>query len=301
MAPLFIVNPEAGNGAGARAIEVIRPSFVGDARLELTAAPGDARRLAEEAGSERGMDGPVVAVGGDGTVMEVVNGLMRCVDPPPIGIVPVGNGNDMARTLGIPRNIASATRRVWSDDCVAVDVGRCNDQYFLNVGGAGLDAKVALSMQHVHSRLLRGRAGYLLQGVLELLRSDNPEFEIELDDQVIRTRSLLVAVANGRYYAGGMKICPGADVTDGLFDVCVAGDLSRQEALRLIPLIYAGRHLGSPKVRVYRSSHVRISRPQGAAVQLDGEVVDSLPAQFSMCPRALRVAGWGAAEGSEPS
>jgi diacylglycerol kinase (ATP) len=294
MPPLFIVNPEAGNGTGARAINAIRRAFAGEADVECTEVPGDARRIAEKAGSEGSMAGPVVAVGGDGTVMEVVDGLMRCVDPPRLGIVPVGNGNDLARTLGIPRDPVSATRLVWSGVSDAIDVGRCNDQYFLNVGGAGLDTKVVLAMHRANSRLMQGRAGYLLQGVGQLLRFTNPEFEIILDDEVITARSLLVAVANGRYYAGGMRICPGADVTDGLFDVCVAGDLSRQEALMLIPLIYAGRHLGHPKVRVYQSSRVQINRPDGAAVQLDGEVVDSLPADFSICPRALRVAGWAA-------
>lgn len=300
MPPLFIVNPEAGNGAGARAIESIRRAFAGDANVVCTDGPGDARRLAEEAGDDGNTDDPVVAVGGDGTVMEVVNGLMRRISPRSMGIVPVGNGNDLARTLGIPRDPVSATRLMWSGVSDAIDVGRCNDQYFLNVAGAGLDSKVALSMRRVNSRLLQGRTGYLLQGVRELLRFDNPEFEITLDDEVITTRSLLVAVANGRYYAGGMKICPGADVTDGLFDVCVAGDLSKLEALKLIPLIYAGRHLGHPKVRVYKSRQVRIDRPDAAAVQLDGEVVDSLPADFSVCPRALRVVGW-AADGSRDS
>ena len=291
MRPLFIVNPAAGRGAALRKVPEIRAAMPGPADMVESGAPGDASRLAAEAA--RAGFGPVVAVGGDGTVMEIVHGVMGEVSPPTLGIVPVGGGNDFARSLGIPRDTADATRRVWSPACDPVDVGRCNDRWFLNVGGTGLDTEVARSLA---GSQLAGTVGYLLHGIKVLSRYRNRELVIHLDDTVISARSLLVAVANGRSFAGGMKIAPGAEVDDGAFDVCVAGDLTRFEALTQIPMIYLGRHVRHPKVAVYRSRRVRIESPEGAAVQLDGEVVERLPAEFTLLPKALRIAGWSATD-----
>lgn len=293
MAPIFIVNPVAGRGAADRAMASIRAAFQGPAEMVRTTAPDDVSRIAEEAAL--GGFGPVVAVGGDGTVMHTLNGLMRLEAPPPLGIVPVGSGNDLARTLGIPRDPAEATRRVWSTVCDPVDVGRCNDRFFLNGAGAGLDTEVARSLARSQSRLLRGRAKYLLQGIRVLSGYRNAELTIRLGEDVIITRSLLVAVANGRYFAGGMKICPDAEIDDGMFDVCVAGDLSRLDALTQIPMIYLGRHVRHRKVAVHRSRRVRIEGPADQAVQLDGDVVERLPAAFEVLPGAIRIAGWSAA------
>ena len=289
MKPLFIVNPVAGRGAAHRKLPEIRAAMQGPAEIVKSGAPGDAARLAAEAA--RAGFGPVVAVGGDGTVMDVVHGLMAGPSPPPLGIIPVGSGNDLARSLRLARNASDATRRIWSASCDLVDVGRCNERWFLNVGGTGLDTEVARSL--AGSRIA-GTVGYLLHGIKVLSRYHNREMEIHLDETVISARTLLVAVANGRYFAGGMKIAPEAELDDGTFDVCVAGDLTRFEALTQIPMIYPGRHVHHPKVAVYRSRHVRIESPEGSAVQLDGEVIERLPAEFTLMPKALRIAGWSA-------
>ncbi|MDQ4044833.1 MAG: diacylglycerol kinase family lipid kinase, partial [Chloroflexota bacterium] len=258
MPALFIVNPVAGRGAGASLLTSRPPTLPADAEIVPTRGPGDASRIAEEAA--RAGFGPIVAVGGDGTAMETVNGLMRVASRPSLGIVPVGSGNDFARTVGIPHDADQAIQRIYSHEGDPVDVACCNDRYFLNVGGAGLDTEVARSLARSRSMLLRGQAGYVVHGVKVLSRYRNPVVTIRLDDQVITSRCLLVAVANGRYFAGGMKICPDAEVDDGMLDVCVAGDLSRAEALSQIPMIYFGRHVRHPKVQMYRSRHVRLEQ-----------------------------------------
>ncbi|HYH12430.1 MAG TPA: diacylglycerol kinase family protein [Thermomicrobiales bacterium] len=294
--PLFVVNPSAGNGRATKVMAQAARAFRGPAEVVQTTGPGDAERLAQQ-GALEGFS-PIVSVGGDGTVQEVVNGLMRSPGPPPLGIVPAGSGNDAARTLRLPKDPVEGVRLAWSDRQGAIDLGTCNGRYFLNVAGVGLDTKVAAAVNQRVSRLSRSRAGYIWQALLELRRYANPEFIIHFDDQVMTSRCLLIAVANLRYFAGGMKICPQADPADGWLDVCIGGDLSHLETLVLMPAIFVGQHGRHHKVTFHRVKTMRIECPAGLDVQLDGEIVDTLPAEFKVVPRALRVMGWHPDEAS---
>ncbi len=293
--PLFIVNPAAGNGRAVRAVSTIAGAFRGPARIVETTGPGDAEEIARAA-ADAGA-GPIMAVGGDGTVHEVLNGVMRAGTRPPVGIVPVGGGNDLARGLGLPSNPASAARAAWDEDTGQIDVGLCNDRYFFNVGGVGLDTTVAQAVNRKRGGLAHGKAGYIAQALVELSRYANREYTLRLDDREIASRSLLIAVANGRYFAGGMKICPHADPTDGWLDVCIGGDLTRLETLGLMPAIYLGWHGRHRKVAFHRVRSARIDGPEGTAVQLDGEISATLPAEFSVLPCALRIVGWRGGSG----
>lgn len=287
--PLFIVNPAAGNGRAREVIDRSRGTFPGPAEVHISTSPKDAEERAYRAALE-GFS-PVVAVGGDGTVQQVANGVMRCPEPPPMGIVPAGNGNDLVRTLRLPRDPERAIPLAWSDVAGAIDVGTCNGRVFLNVAGVGLDTKVA---QAVNARPdgSRGRLTYVTEALRELRRYENPELMLHLDDLTVVTKSLLVAIGNGRYFAGGMKVCPAAEPADGFLDVTVGGDLTRLETIALLPTIFVGQHGRHRKVAFHRVRRVRIDGPPGMAVQLDGEIVSSLPTEIGICPRALRIAGW---------
>lgn len=288
--PVFIVNPAAGNGRASAAIERIRAAAGGAAEIVMSRGPGDAETQAFTAAAEG--FGPVVAVGGDGTIHEVVNGLMRAPVPPVLGIVATGSANDAARSLKIPRDPVLAARLAWSDRADAIDLGCCNDRSFLNVAGVGLDTVVVAAVNAQTGRFARGKAGYIVQALRELRQFENPSFVIRFDGQVIETRSLLLAVANLKYFGGGMKIAPQADPEDGLLDLWIGGDLSRRETLALMPVIFAGQHGRHPKVSHHRVTSVRIESAVPMQVQLDGEVIESLPAEFRVVPRALRIAGW---------
>lgn len=287
--PLFIVNPAAGNGRAREVIDRSRGTFPGPAEVYISTSPKDAEERAYRAALE-GFS-PVVAVGGDGTVQQVANGVMRCPEPPPMGIVPAGNGNDLVRTLRLPRDPERAIPLAWSDVAGAIDVGTCNGRVFLNVAGVGLDTKVA---QAVNARPdgSRGRLTYVTEALRELRRYENPELTLHLDDLTVVTKSLLVAIGNGRYFAGGMKVCPAAEPADGFLDVTVGGDLTRLETIALLPTIFVGQHGRHRKVAFHRVRRVRIDGPPGMAVQLDGEIVSSLPAEIGIRPGALRIAGW---------
>ncbi len=287
--PLFVVNPAAGNGRAVKVIERARGAFAGPAEVIVSTSPRDAEDQAHR-GAAEGFS-PVVAVGGDGTAQQVANGLMRSPEPPPMGIVPAGSGNDLVRTLRLPKTPEKAIRLAWSDVAGAIDVGTCNGRYFLNVAGVGLDTKVA---EAVNARTdgSRGRLTYIVEALRELRRYENPELTLRLDDETVTTRVLLIAIGNGRYFAGGMKVCPAASPADGWLDVCVGGDLGRLETLALLPTIFAGQHGRHRKVAVHRVRRVCIEGPAGMAVQLDGEIVGSLPAEIGLLPGALRIAGW---------
>lgn len=288
--PLFIVNPVAGNGRAAAAMERIRSAVGGTAEFMLTRGPGDAETQAFQAATEG--FGPVIAVGGDGTIQEVVNGLMRSPNPPPLGIVAAGSSNDVVRSLGLPRDPVRAARLAWSDRAEAVDLGSCNGRHFLNVAGVGLDTIVVAAVNAQQGRFARGRTGYIVQALRELRRFENPVFTIHLDDRMIETPSTLLAVANLRYFGGGMKIAPQADPTDGLLDLWIGGDLSRREVLALMPAIFLGQHGRHPKVTHHQVASVRIESAVPLQVQLDGDILEALPAEFRVVSRALRIAGW---------
>jgi diacylglycerol kinase (ATP) len=303
--PLILVNPIAGGGRArglAPRIEAWLSAHGVTARLMETGERGHAERLAAAAadlGHAR-----VVAVGGDGTVQEVVNGLLtaaRTAGPaaPTMGIVPAGNGNDLVRDLALPLDPIAALGIALGEATRPIDVARADlsdgrVRHFAVAGGVGFDAQVAAAMYGHRMPWQRGRAGYFLSTLVELGRYRNRRLEITLEttDGAVRLErtAFLVAFANGPFYGGGMLICPGAEIGDGLLDLCVAGDLTRLEALRLLPGIYRGAHVGHPKVEFLRARTVRFDGDPGTLAHLDGEPFGSLPLTVTLQPAALHVA-----------
>lgn len=293
-APLVIVNPTAGGGRAARLIAWLRERLEDrpGACLRITTRAGDAEQWAGEAA---GRHDRMVAVGGDGTVQEVVNGLLEHPDRPALGIVPVGSGNDLARSLGLPRDPTRAWTAAIGRAEAAIDAARAigpggNARWFASAGGIGFDAQVARAMVRRRG-WQRGRVGYLVTTLTELRRFPNREVRITLDGgETIERRVLLVAVTNGAYYGGGMHIAPGARVDDGLMDLCIVGDISRLEALRQLPNLYRGRHTDHPAVEMRRARSLRVEGDGATLVHLDGEPFGTLPIEVEMRPGALAVA-----------
>lgn len=293
-APLVIVNPTAGAGRAGRLLEWVRARLAArpDARLEVTTAPGDAERWA---GSADGRHDRVVAIGGDGTVQEVVNGLLGFTSRTTLGVVPVGSGNDLARSLGLPSDPADAWTAAIGRMEAPLDVAeaRADDgrsRWFASAGGIGFDAQVAAAMT-LRRGWQRGRAGYLFTTLTELRNFSNRHVRITLDDgEVIERQVLLVAVTNGEYYGGGMRIAPGASVEDGLLDVCIVGNISRLTAIRQLPNLYRGTHTAHPAVEMHRARCIDIQGDADTRIHLDGEPFGTLPVRIEMHRAALSVA-----------
>ncbi|HEX6127459.1 MAG TPA: diacylglycerol kinase family protein [Candidatus Limnocylindria bacterium] len=304
-APLIIVNPIAGNGRAHGLAPRIRSWLDAhgvEARLLETRERGHAERLASTAG-DLGHD-RVVVVGGDGTIQEVVNGLLTAARASgngalALGAVPGGNGNDLVRDLALPLDPISALVVALGEETRPIDVALASgadgrERHFAVAGGVGFDARVAHVMYGHRMPWQRGQAGYFLSTFFELLRFRNHRLRLTLTthdgERRIERTSLLVAFANGPYYGGGMQICPGADPADGFLDVCVAGDLSRWEAIRLLPGIYKGAHVGHPKVEFVRARSIRFDGDDGTLAHLDGEPFGAIPITVDLLPGALQVA-----------
>jgi diacylglycerol kinase (ATP) len=289
---LIVVNPVAGSGRAPRVWDTVRQAAVeglADAECVATAAPGHARELARaaaQAGYER-----VVAIGGDGTANEVANGLVGFRTA--LGIIPAGTGDDCARNLGIPRQPVAAGRLALTGAARSIDLGEIRtalgSTYFVNVAGFGFDAEVAWRVSKLPRQLRRnGTLPYVLALLYELGALKTPRMRLALDGHRLDKNVFVVAVANGASYGGGMRVAPDASVDDGLFDVCVIGQLSRPEVLRLLPRMYSGGHRGHHAVQFFRCAEVQAESPGPIRCQADGELVGNLPATFKIHPARLR-------------
>jgi diacylglycerol kinase (ATP) len=293
-APLVIVNPTAGGGRAARLLPWLRERLASrtDAGLLVTGRAGDAERAAADAAAD-GRD-RIVAVGGDGTVQEVVNGVTEADSGSVLGIVPVGAGNDLARSLGLPRDPAAAWtiavgRGERPIDLMLAIGGDGRRRWFGSAGGIGFDAQVAAAMA-TRAGWQRGKAGYLLTTLAELQRFENRRVELTVDGATSTLQVLFVAIANGEYYGGGMRIAPGAAVDDGMLDLCIVGDVSRMTALRQLANLYRGTHVHHPKVELRRGRAVEISGEPSTLVHLDGEPFGGLPVRIQLHDARLTVA-----------
>lgn len=272
MKPALIVNPISGRGRRRK----LWREFGLDAETVTTRAPGDAVRLAREM-ADAGYD-PVIAAGGDGTVNEVVNGILSSRARPALGVLPCGTAGDFARSLGITaRNAAEAIRRarMRTIDAALATPGAGQPRWFVNMVSAGLGGEVA-----------RRRFGGYLPSALRTVLTRGP-WEISIDGE---TSVLLhVAVGNTPWQGAGMNICPGADPADGLLDITTIAPLGLFELARDLRVIYSSAIHRHPKVRHWRVERVRLSSPAAVLYDVDGDLGGSLPLEITVSPGALRV------------
>jgi len=294
---LVIVNPASGrpdSGASWRAIEhALRESGVPYDSVH-TGCPGHGEALAQEAlgsGHRR-----ILVVGGDGSVNEVVQGVMTAgladTREVTLAVAPTGTGNDWARSLGIgrdPRGIARAlvAGRTLLHDVGAIDFPGSNAprRWFMNVAGAGYDAWVSERVP----RPVPSAFTYLRIALAGLVRYRSPQFTITADGERIEGKLLLAFVANAQYCGNRMHVVPTARMDDGLLDVLAVRELTLLEVLPKLGKLYGGRILGDPAVRHLRATAVRIETDPPVTVQADGQVLSTTPAEFSLRPQALAV------------
>jgi YegS/Rv2252/BmrU family lipid kinase len=269
-----------------------------DHHVHVTAGPGEATAVARrfaEAGTAR-----VIAVGGDGTVNETVNGLVQAATAAGattttvLGVVPVSRGSDFARSLGVPGDLEAAVRRAATGAARPMDVGLARfadgtERVFANIAGVGFDAVVAQRANR--SRVPGATLPYLIAIVGTLASAKVQRLTVEADGKRTEERAWAVLVANGRYFGGGMRIVPAAEVADGRLDLAVLGDLSKPALLWTLPKVFWGGHVGNPRYRHQAVTAVSIAGDGPLPVELDGEVVGTTPVSFVTRPGLLLVAG----------
>lgn len=294
----LIINPRAGHRAGGRFGAGIAQQLrrLGcQVSVQFTRAPRDAIELAAAACG--GSPDCLAVAGGDGTLFEAVNGVLRAgAGELPLGLIPIGTGNDFAKMLGLkPHDWRAACERILSGRPRAVDAGRVNDWHFVNGVGMGFDAQVALAANRL--KWLPGMGAYAL-ALLRTLLFDyrNPALHLRHDGGALSLPVTLVTAGNGRCHGGAFRLTPQAEIDDGLLDILVAEAATRRGVLRLAPSVMRGTHLGKPGVRDLRSRRLRVESADPLVVHADGEILytDAHALEIEILPGALRMLAAGA-------
>ena len=286
------INPRASFGRGADVGDVVVQTLRGAGYDVTMLVEPDGVSLWESTRAAVKKHDALVVVGGDGMAhlgANVVAGTKI-----PLGIVPTGTGNDMARGLGIAiSNTETAMNQLLDAlerEPRVIDAGRIRgdgvDRWFACIFSAGFDAIVNERANRI--TWPKGRQRYNLALLLELAALKPISYRIELDDEVIETRAMLVAIANNTSFGGGMRVTPDAKLDDGLFDVLIVQPLSRIAFLRIFPRVFKGTHVTDPRVRIVRSRRVTV-RADKVAAYADGERVTTLPLELENVAGALRM------------
>jgi YegS/Rv2252/BmrU family lipid kinase len=287
---LLIANPAARHGETEALIPVVELLLKDVPHVtRITERMGHAAEIAAEAARYD----TVIAVGGDGTVHETLNGLMRIpeADRPVLGLLPTGSGNDTRRTLGVSTDLSRATIELATGTVQPFDVGLVNGVYFNNSFAAGLDAKVTAKAVEYKETKRRSGLWLYLTALMHVLFTDLNSFKLSIawdGADAVAIDTLIIAVTQGPTYGGGFFITPEADPSDGLFDVCTIDPLSLPEALVRLPFVIAGKHTRMKPVHMSRHTSIVIECDRPVPAQVDGEVLLDSRYEISMLPGAIR-------------
>jgi len=298
---LAVVNPASANKTTGRAWPSISAKLQAaglEHEVRITSRPGEATEITRKALLEGFRT--IVAVGGDGTVNEVVNGFFDgekwLGDGARLGLVNRGTGGDLIKTLGLPKDEDLAIERLRAGEAKKLDLGRAKFtdhagakivRHFINIGDLGLGGDTVARVNRT-TKALGGKISFLWGTLATMAGYRNKDVEIVIDGgEPIRGRMCMVIVANGQYFGGGMRIAPDAVMDDGLFDVVTVGNLGKLELVMNIGKVYSGRHVGHPKIRFYRGKEVVVRSPQAAMIDLDGEQPGRTDVAFSILPGRL--------------
>ncbi len=305
---MVICNPVAGGGRGLAALAMLKRILDAEGVRyvsEMTHRRGDAVRLARSAVLQG--CSAVVAVGGDGTLFEVVNGVMNPAGPGnesreragiAVGLLQAGRGSDFGRSAGIPSDVEAACERLLEGRTQMIDLGHVTytsfrgaeqSRFFANAAGLGFDAEVTVRA-NAAPRALGGTVPYLTSLLTTLGTYRNKPVSVRVDDEgEWHAHVNSVVVANGQFFGGGMKIAPNALLADGEFDIIVLGDMSKLDLMLNVPRVYDGSHVTHPKVRTMRGRRIEVNSSTRVLLQADGEVLGTAPALFRIAPSALRL------------
>jgi diacylglycerol kinase (ATP) len=309
MKTFAVINPHSGGGRTGRSAKAIAQKLAevsGPLTVAMTTGPMDAATITRHAlrdGFER-----VVAVGGDGTINEVVNGFFANGVPinpdAELALLTNGTGGDFRKTFGIGQSLDESLERIVNGRSRAIDVGRVRyvsaegqpgERYFANIASFGMSGDVVQRVNKAKLvKRLFGRFAFTLGSLRSLLGYKARPMRLKIDNVFDELLSISTcAVANGQYFGGGMRVAPDAAPDDGLFDVIVIGDAPKRDVAKALNQIYTGEHVNNPNVRVFRGASV-IAAPVEATeeapifIEADGESPGRLPAVFEVIPKSLK-------------
>jgi diacylglycerol kinase (ATP) len=282
----LVVNPSSGRGLGARLAPLVRERLAAaglSVDVHSTTCAEDVGRISAEVVAS-GADA-VALIGGDGTIHLGAQVLAR--SGMPFGVIPAGTGNDFARGIGVPlKDPAAAADLIVRGKTRTIDLAVAKDEFITTVVAGGFDSLVNKRANAM--TWPKGNSRYTVATLAELRTFKPLEYVVTVDGTVIETAAMLVAVGTGPTYGGGLQICAGAEIDDGLLDVTIIETVSRLTLLQMFPKLSKGTHVGHPAVRTLRGSSVRIESP-GITAYADGEPLGPLPVDVTIAPGALTV------------
>lgn len=289
MKHIFIINPKAGKGKATELIPVIEDYFKDKAEefiIRVTEYPGHATEIAKEySGLE---DNRIYSVGGDGTVNEVVNGIAGTQST--LGVIPAGSGNDFIRSIANPSDIQDFTIRTINGEDKYIDLAKANDKYFINISSIGFDADVVFNADKFKKVPgITGSMAYVISIIYTVLKKKISKIKLHIDGREMKLNILLAAIANGRFYGGGMLAAPEAKIDDGLFDICLVSEANRFQILSLFPKYIKGKHGQLDEVQFLRGKKILIESKEELCLNIDGEIFSSCTIAFEIIEKGIKV------------
>lgn len=289
---LFIINPAAGKGKTLKLIPEIEKIFKERKEkclVEITKEAGHATEIARKYSSSKNYR--IYSVGGDGTLNEVLNGMINSSCS--LAVIPSGSGNDFIKSIykyTKKEKIEDILIKMINGEEKHIDLGIVNNRYFLNIASVGFDAEVVYnSIKLKKVPFISGKLAYILGIIITVFKYNSLKLNIEIDDKRHTIESLLVAVANGRYYGGGINVAPEAQLDDGLFNICAIDKVSKLKILALFPKVIKGTHSEIKEVSFYSGKNIKIESNKDISFNIDGEITRGKKADFKIINNGIKI------------
>jgi diacylglycerol kinase (ATP) len=255
--------------------------------LTETTHPNHGLELARQAAEEGWR--VIIAAGGDGTINEVVNGMMHGTGRSALGIIPFGSANDLADVLDLPRDVTSACQRIAANNMRTIDVGLVNGRYFVNNSAIGLEAMVTVMQDQM--RHIQGTPRYIVAALKTIIKAQSWYMRLEWDKGIFEGPVVLVSVGNSHRTGGAFYMTPQAKLDDGLLDFIYAIDMSRWQMLRLLPQTFSGKHINHALIAYLQTKTLSVKATPATAIQADGEIIDKTATEihYRILPQKLQV------------
>ncbi|MDA3940748.1 MAG: diacylglycerol kinase family lipid kinase [Spirochaetia bacterium] len=288
----MIVNPHAGKRNGMAAAEAASKKLKEhgiDCEIEISNIPGDSITLASNLNIQD-FDG-ILAVGGDGTLFEVINGLLKDRQDIkiPVGQIPVGTGNSFIKDLGI-RNLEDSIKAIITGQTKAIDLGEFSysqgKHFFINLLGTGFVSNVAYRARK-YKKL--GSLSYIFGVLEEVAVLKSTKIEINIDGKLINREAVFTEICNSRYTGGDMLMAPGAKIDDGYLDIIILNKVSRLKLLSLFPLLFKGEHVNDDAVEVFTGKNISLKSDKQLVLTPDGETFGDTPIDVTMHPKKIKM------------
>lgn len=284
---LIVLNPVAGKGNGLKSKEFIVEEFnKSDIEFDIVESSyeGEIEIIASKVDTDKYTE--IILVGGDGTLVEAINGLKG--KDIMLGIIPVGSGNDFARNLDEKITIEKSIEIIINGEYVVSDIGLVNDKYFVNVTGFGIVSDILVNMVKI-KKFFGGSLAYLASTIYTLFSYKSKIAKIHINNEVFERDIMLAVVSNGKYFGGGMKISPDAKIDDGEFELVIVNKLSIPKFLWLFKRVYNGTHIEVKEVEVFKSNSFYIESDEKFVINVDGNLYGSTPVNIRMVNEKFKI------------